>query len=200
MAARNVDLDFYFEPVRPFAWMTSKWVRMVAEERQYRVDWRFISRRIINADIDYDAHFPPRYEDGHTAGLRLVRVAAWVRAEGRPDAVGPLYEAIGARVFDAAADGVRSTGAGAGTAPFLEPTLRELNLRSELSDALEDTALDEDIRAETDGALALTGRAVGTPILHFQPPTGVAFFGPVISRLPQRGEAGALWDNVIGLA
>jgi len=199
IAVRNVDLNFYFDPVCPFAWMTSKWVRMVAEERQYRVDWRFISLRIINADIDYDAHFPPGYEGGHTAGLRLLRVAARVRAQVGPDAVGPLYEAIGSRVFDAAADGVSSTGAGAATVAFLEPILRELGLRPESSDALDDTALDEDIRAETDEALALTGRDVGTPILHFQPPTGVAFFGPVISRLPQRAEAGALWDNVIGL-
>ena len=74
------DLHFYFDPVCPFAWMTSKWVRMVAEQRDYRVDWRFISLRILNAHIDYAAHFPPEYEAGHTAGLRLLRVAARTRA------------------------------------------------------------------------------------------------------------------------
>ena len=56
------------------------------------------------------------------------------------------------------------------------------------------------LRAETDEALTLTGKDVGTPILHFRPPAGVAFFGPVISRLPRPEEAGPLWDNVIGLA
>jgi len=77
----QADLHFYFDPVCPFAWITSKWVRMVAAQRDYLVDWRFISLRILNAHIDYDAHFPPEYEAGHTAGLRLLRVAARVRAE-----------------------------------------------------------------------------------------------------------------------
>jgi hypothetical protein len=67
-------------------------------------------------------------------------------------------------------------------------------------DALDDTGFDNDIRAETEEALTLTGRDVGTPILHFQPPTGTAFFGPVISRLPSPDDAAALWDHVVGLA
>src|SRR5215212_7973660 len=94
------DLHFYFDPVCPFAWMTSKWVRMVAEQRDYQVDWRFISLRILNAHIDYEAHFPPEYEAGHTSGLKLLRVAARTRAEHGREAVGPLYEAIGSRIFD----------------------------------------------------------------------------------------------------
>ena len=94
-AQPEFDLHFYFDPVCPFAWMTSKWVRMVAAQRDYRVDWRFISLRILNANVDYAAHFPPDYEDGHTAGLRLLRVAARVRSEHGRAAVGPLYAAIG---------------------------------------------------------------------------------------------------------
>ena len=78
------DLRFYFDPVCPFAWMTSKWVRMVAAQRDYDVDWRFISLRLLNAHVDYAAHFPPEYEAGHTAGLRLLRVAARTRAEHGP--------------------------------------------------------------------------------------------------------------------
>ena len=46
----------------------------------------------------------------------------------------------------------------------------------------------------------MTGRDVGTPIIQFQPPAGIAFFGPVISRLPSAAEAVPLWDNVLGLA
>ena len=101
----RADLDFYFDPVCPFAWMTSKWVRMVAEQRDYTVDWRFISLRMINAHIDYDAHFPAGYEDGHTAGLKLLRVAARTRIDYGPEAVGPLYLAMGRRIFDSAPDG-----------------------------------------------------------------------------------------------
>ena len=58
-------------------------MRIVAAQRDYTVDWRFISLRMINSHIDYDSHFPAGYEEGHTAGLRLLRVAARVRAEHR---------------------------------------------------------------------------------------------------------------------
>ena len=84
----DADIRFYFDPVCPFAWMTSKWVRMVAAQRDYTVDWRFISLRLINSGIDYDSHFPAGYEEGHTSGLRLLRVAARARAEHGRTAVG----------------------------------------------------------------------------------------------------------------
>ncbi len=94
------DINFYFDPVCPFAWMTSKWVRQVQAARDYTVDWRFISLRLLNSHIDYDAHFPPEYEAGHTAGLRLLRMASRVRQEHGRDAVADLYAVLGAEVFD----------------------------------------------------------------------------------------------------
>jgi len=66
--------------------------------------------------------------------------------------------------------------------------------------ALDDEAFDPQIQRETDEALALTGKDVGTPIIQFQPPDGMAFFGPVISRLPSPDDAVRLWDHVAGLA
>jgi hypothetical protein len=197
---RGYDLHFYFDPVCPFAWMTSKWVRMVAAERDYSVDWRFISLRILNADIDYASHFPPNYEEGHTAGLRLLRVAARVRKEHGREAVGPLYKELGTRIFETSRDVDPLSASGQGSRSMLEPLLRDASLPTTLADALDDVAFDDAIRAETEEALALTGRDVGTPILHFQPPGGTAFFGPVISRLPAAEDAGPLWDHVIGLA
>jgi hypothetical protein len=90
----GADIRFYFDPVCPFAWMTSNWVRMVAAQRDYTVDWRFISLRLINSAVDYDSHFPAGYEEGHSSGLRLLRVAARVRAEQGRAAVGAFYEAV----------------------------------------------------------------------------------------------------------
>ncbi|MDT5209106.1 MAG: hypothetical protein QOF67_1521 [Mycobacterium sp.] len=194
------DLHFYFDPVCPFAWLTSKWVRVVAAQRDYSVDWRFISLRILNSHIDYATHFPPNYEEGHTAGLRLLRVAARARAEHGREAVGPLYEAIGTRIFDTSRDIDPLSASDQGARRMLEPLLRDAGLSTDLAEALDDQTLDDDIRAETEEALALTGRDVGTPILHFQPPVGTAFFGPVISRLPSADEAGELWDHVVALA
>ena len=193
----DADLHFYFDPVCPFAWMTSKWVRLVMEQRAYTVDWRFISLRLVNATVDYDAHFPPEYEAGHTAGLRLLRVAAKARAAYGREAVGPLYAAMGARIWDAdRADDP----AFRGTRDFLTPILATAGLDAGLADGLDDPSFDGVIQAETDEALRSTGKDVGTPIIHFQPPTGVAFFGPVISRLPNPADAVRLWDHVVGLA
>src|SRR5262245_41942182 len=196
------DLAFYFDPVCPFAWLTSKWVRVVQARRGYDVDWRTISLRILNGHMDYDTQFPPDYEAGHTAGLRLLRLVHAARAERGPEVAGPLYEALGRRIFDGepiegrVVDGVDVRG----TAGFVAPVLDELGLPAALAERLDDESLDLDIRTETDEALALTGKDVGTPIIHFAPPDGVAFFGPVISRLPDEEEALRLWDHVSALA
>jgi hypothetical protein len=173
---------------------------MVAAQRDYQVDWRFVSLRILNANIDYATHFPPNYEEGHTAGQRLLRVAAKVRAERGRDAVDPLYQAIGTRIFDTRRDVDPLSASDQGSRRMLEPLLQDVGLPTDLVNALDDETFDEVIRTETEEALAMTGRDVGTPILHFQPPDGTAFFGPVISRLPSADDAGRLWDHVIGLA
>jgi hypothetical protein len=195
------DLTFYFDPVCPFAWMTSKWVRQVAAQREYAVEWRFISLRLLNAHVDYEATFPPEYEAGHTAGLRLLRVAAAVRAAHGPDAVGAFYAACGRHVFETTG---RTDGERRGSRPFAEAVLAEAGLPVALAAALDDGTRDEEIQASTDEALSLTGKDVGTPILHFRPADGpaggTAFFGPVISRLPDEAQAVELWDHVIALA
>lgn len=197
----DYDIHFHFDPVCPFAWLTSRWVEQVAAQRDYRVDWQFISLRLLNKHIDYDAHFPPEYEESHNAGLRMLRVCAAARdAHGR-DAMGPLYAQLGASVFDSAPPEDEQARRNAmGTPEHLEPLLEAAGLPVSLAEALYDEAWDSIIETETDDALSRTGKDVGTPIIHFQPPDGVAFFGPVISRLPTDEQAGELWDHVIALA
>lgn len=150
------------------------------------------------ADIDYASRFPAEYEAGHTAGLRLLRVAARAREDHGPDAVARLYSALCGRIFDSEpADGIEASGLDRrGTREFLEHALAEACLPA----ALEDESLDAVLAAETEQALGLTGKDVGTPIIHFQPPEGVAFLGPVISRPPREDEAAELWDHGVGLA
>ncbi|WP_435742824.1 mycothiol-dependent nitroreductase Rv2466c family protein [Nocardioides sp. SYSU DS0663] len=184
---------FWFDPVCPFAWLTSRWVRTVQEQRGFEVQWQLISLRLLNKDVDYDSHFPPEYEAGHTAGLRLLRVCAQARADHGNEAVGRLYDVLGRRIHE-----VAGLGAGErGTADFLLPALEEAGLPASLADALDDTAHDRLLQAETDEALALTGKDVGTPILQVD--DGPGFFGPVISRLPSEEDAARLWDHVTGL-
>jgi len=192
------DLRFWFDPVCPFAWLTSKWVRRVAVLRGTQVDWRFISLRMVNAELDYAEHFPPEYEEGHTAGLQLLRVAAASRAEHGNDGVGRLYRALGELTFDRAG-GLAARGL-AGTPALAEQALERAGLPVLLATATGDETYDLVIREETDEALHLAGKDVGTPILQCSPPDGPAFFGPVISRVPEDDEALALWDHVSALA
>jgi 2-hydroxychromene-2-carboxylate isomerase len=197
----DADLRFYFDPVCQFAWMTSTWVRQVMAARAYSVEWRFISLRLINSHIDYEAHFPPEYEMIHTAGLRMLRVAARTRAEHGPGAVDTLQASFGAHIFDvppwpSEAERAKELG----TREHVSRILAHAGLPASLSEALEDTSWDDEIQAESDEARSLTGKDVGTPILHVDPPHGVAFFGPVISRRPSEVDAVELWDHVLGLA
>ncbi|WP_139982736.1 DsbA family protein [Nocardioides litoris] len=196
------DVRFWFDPVCPFAWLTSRWVRSVRAQRGpggFAVEWRFISLRLLNAHVDYDAHFPPEYEAGHTAGLRLLRVCAQVRDDHGNDGVDALYDALGRRTFDSPPAG-SGPGDPGDPAALLTDALAAAGLPAGLVDHLDDTDRDAQLQAETDEALALTGKDVGTPILHVAPPEGAAFFGPVISRVPAEEDAVRLWEHVVGLA
>ena len=152
-----------------------------------------------------NAHLPPEHEVGHNTGLRLLRVAVQARAEHGREVIAPLYAAFGAHIFDTAPnpDNQRTEvemREFCGTRAFVEPILAEAGLSLGLADALDDESWDLEIQQETEEALSLTGKDVGTPIIHFEPPAGLAFFGPVISRLPREDSAAELWDHVVGLA
>ena len=191
------DLRFYFDPVCPFCWMTSTWVRQVREAKQYRVEWRFISLRIVNKDVDYDAHFPPEYEDGHTAGKKLLRMCAAAREAGGNEAVDTLYETLGNHVWETEpTDWQQQIDR---LADWARPLLEEAGLDPAWVDAIDDDSWDEQLERETEEALDAAGRDVGTPIIQVDPPDGLAFFGPVISRKPTDEQAAELWDHVTGL-
>jgi Mycothiol-dependent nitroreductase Rv2466c len=195
------DIHFHFDPVCPFAWITSRWVQEVVSQRDYEVDWRFISLRLLNKDIDYDAHFPPNYGEGHNSGLRLLRLAAKVRAEMGRSVIGDLYTAMGESIFDIERDeDTEARRQARGTAEHAAEVLAAAGLDVGLAEAVYDESLDAEIASDTEDALARTGHDVGTPIIHFEPPDGVAFFGPVISRVPRGEDATRLWDSVIELA
>ncbi len=192
------DIHFYWDPVCPFAWITSRWIVKVVEQRDYRVDWRFISLRLVNKDVDYSAHFPPEYEQGHTAGLRMLRVAAKARTEHGRDAMGALYTAYGESIFDIEQSQFRQSYFG--TTDHVRGVLEQAGLPVGLVEALGDESFDDELEAETLEARAKTGNDVGTPIIHYNPPDGPALFGPVISRVPSDEDAAQLWDHVVGLA
>ena len=184
-----MDVRFYFDPVCPFAWTTSKWVRRVAELRGYDVEWRFISLRMLN-----EANGEPR--PSHVVGLSLLRIAAQARQERGADAVARFYLALGEESFESRGP-ARDEQSGRALAAA---ALKAAGLPEALASAYDEQAHDATIRAETEQALALVGKDLGTPILHVDAPDGPAFFGPVISRLPSDEDAMQLWDHVSALA
>ncbi|OBA63328.1 hypothetical protein A5647_05795 [Mycobacterium sp. 1100029.7] len=197
----EADLHFYFDPVCQFAWMTSKWVRRVMAARDYTVEWRLISLRMVNEHIDYATHFPADYEAYHQAGLKMLRVAARTRSELGPHAIDGLQASFGAHIFDRPPwPSTRERNDTIGHREHMQAILTNAGLPIEFAESLDDTSWDEEIATETRHARTLTGKDVGTPILHVDPPDGVAFFGPVISRLPDPDDSVQLWDNVLGLA
>lgn len=188
------DVEFFFDPVCPWAWITSRWVHEVRRERGIDVEWRLISLRIINEHRDYDAEFPPGYAAGHGLGLRLLRIAAAVGEEHDNEAVGRFYTEVGSRFHVERRFGDLVGGIA------VEESLQAAGLAVDLAAAADDDTWTSPVRADSELALSRTGSDVGTPILTFEPPDGPSFFGPVIDRVPAGKDAGELWDLVRGLA
>jgi len=193
-------VEFYWDPMCPFAWITSRWIAKVEAQLQLSVDWRFISLRFLNESKDYDRDFPPGYLTLHTKGLRMLRVAAAVRASEGAAAMGPLYTAFGESIWNRAPDPGRDAMARIGEAEHLAAVLATVGLAGAYAAAADDDAHDALLRAETAAALSRAGRDVGTPVIAVDPPHGPAFFGPVISRVPSDEEAVELWHAVMTLA
>ena len=188
------DVEFFWDPVCPWAWITSQWVREVQRQRELDVDWRFICLRLLNeGKIDYSQN--ERYAEGHGRGLRLLRVANAVREAGHRERLGELYERFGTRIHVEREPRSLDDVAGIAT------VLTDLGLDPSLAAAADDGSHDAALEAEKDEALARTGPDVGTPIITFRAGEGgPSFFGPVISRIPRGDDAVRLWDSVSQLA
>ncbi len=191
------DLQFYFDPVCPWAYITSRWVVEVQEQRGYDVSWKFISLFMINNDRGYNEGNMP-WRDGHMSGLQALRVASAARAAAGNDAVAAVYTALGKAIHVDKRRPKDSTE----LKDFARTVLSEAGLNPQWAESATDELHDEVIRYETSRALELTGKDVGTPILVFHPekPNEASFFGPVISSIPRGAEALRLWDAVETLA
>ncbi len=191
------DLQFYFDPVCPWAYITSRWVTEVRAQRGYDVSWKFISLFMINDERGY-GEANKAWRDGHFAGLQALRVASAARAAAGNDAVDAVYTALGKAIH---VDKRRPEQSG-GMQNLLRSVLGEAGLNADWAASADDELHDEVIRHETKFALESTGKDVGTPILIFNPGTSeqASFFGPVISKIPRGADAVRLWDAVYTIA
>lgn len=186
------DVEFFFDPGCPFAWQTSVWLRRVAELRDIRIGWRFISLKFIN---ESNTELPEAMLEAQQRGLRYHRICAAAREELGNDAVGQLYKAYGEAYWYTAGDGDLLERLGAASERVDPATIvASLGLPESLLAAADDDSWDAAIRAESDEAFRRTGPDVGTPIITYDPPTGNSLFGPVISDIPDDETAVAFYD------
>lgn len=187
------DLDFYFDPVCPWAWITSRWVTEVQAQRSYDVRWKFISLKVLNKDNTSD-WYTDQYKRWHQMGHEALRVAARIDETEGNEAVARFYTVLGTEGHNKG----RRDDFSASTENFVRECLLIAGMDETLVAHAFDDGLDARIQADTDEALARTGPDVGTPILTFAPgtPNEGSFFGPVIARIPRGDEALRLWDAV----
>lgn len=197
-------VDFYFDPVCPWAWIASRWLLEVAETRELVVQFHLMSLAMVNEDREVsdehrDDSTPTEFQDFMTRSLRGIRICAAAAHRYGPDVLGPMYTAIGNRIH---VDDVIDFESWRAEVPYrlaeaVQGALHELGLESSLADAADSDVFDDALRASGHAGADGAGRDVGTPAIHVD---GAVIFGPVLSRIPRGEEAEQLFDAVVRLA
>ncbi|AVT32253.1 disulfide bond formation protein DsbA [Plantactinospora sp. BC1] len=183
-------VDMWFDPICPWAWITSRWLLEVQQVREIELRFHVMSLSVLN---EGRTDLPQRYRDLFEVGWGPVRVAVAAERKYGPEVLGPLYTALGTRHHHDRAPIGRDLYVGA---------LTELGLGVELADAADSTEYDEELRRSHLAGMEPVGEEVGTPVIHVPGPDGrrIAFFGPVVTPIPRGAAAGRLWDGVLLVA
>nr|WP_269204479.1 DsbA family protein [Motilibacter deserti] len=187
-ASSPAQAGFWFDPLCPWAWMTSRWVREVEQVRDVQVEWHVMSLAYLNEGRE----LPEEYVELMKRAWGPVRVVIAAREKAGQEVVLPLYEALGRRIHNEG----RGNDPEALTAIIAE-ALEEVGLPADLADAAGSTDYDEALKASHHAGMDQVGMEVGTPVISVD---GVAFFGPVVSPAPKGDAAGKLWDGVLLVA
>lgn len=180
----RTQVDFWFDPACPWAWLTSRWLLEAATVRDLEPRWHVMSLAILNAGRD----LPPDYQELMVTAWGPVRVCIAAQQRHGDDVLLPLYTAMGTRIHLEKMELGRDMVAAA---------LADVDLPGELAGAMSVTDYDDALHASHDDAMSRVGLDVGTPVISFD---GMSFFGPVVTPAPQGEAAGRLWDGCVLVA
>jgi hypothetical protein len=178
-------LDFWFDPMCPWAWIASRWVLEAAQVRDLDPHFHVMSLAVLNEGRD---ELSDSYKELLRTGWGPVRICIAAEEEFGPEVLLPLYTALGTRFHHEKLPRERET---------YEAALAEVGLPLRLADAADSDAFDERLRQSHHEGMDAVGHDVGTPVIHTQ---GTAFFGPVVTPIPRGEAAGRLWDGVVLVA
>lgn len=176
--------DFWFDPLCPFAWITSRWVLEVAKVRDIEVSWHLMSLAYLNEDKDISDD----YREMLSSAWGNVRVCMAAEQQHGKQVLLPLYTALGTRIHNEQQEKDRA---------LVEAALEEVGLPTSLADAMDDSSYDEAIKKSHHLGMDQVGEEVGTPVIALE---GTAFFGPVMTHIPRGEQAGKVWDGAVLLA